>query len=992
MFFGAFNFIPSAKNARAAGNTYYVDQATGDDGHPGTEAEPWLTIQHAADSVVAGDTAYIKNGTYREDINFHISGTAENRITFSAYSGHSPVINGAYTATGWSVYSGNVYQATYNYSGTSLWEDTTNKLTRQANLVSVDAAGEWYLDDAGNTLYVWSSDSVDPGTHTIEVGVSGIGALSAGNTIGTSTSDLDYNTFIGLKTIHAHNDGINFHGDCDSLIFVNMTSEDNGYDGFSLHETSNATVTNLTVNRNGKCNIANVGDSYVSINGLTQTEGTYGPDTAANILFITNASADITNANISQGAHPSMYPFYPLTAGVVNISDSTITGSGTGTVNTQEHTTFNRVIIDGGGGGYTIRATVDSGDRVLIRNSIIRNIGTYGIYAITDNTQVRVENSLVIGQSVGNAFYAYAAGSNIDVYNTIVANNPLRTFTKLNGTINEDYNVLWNSGGYTAGITPGVHTISDDPDFINYTGGNYHLQLTSPAIDSGISTYSPTTDRDVKQKYDYPDIANTGAGALTYYDRGPYEYVLPPDPTFTSTSHPSHVIWYASPAVNMTLSSNGSTTTNYRYLVSAEAAPDKTAVQAGTFDADGTFNTTIPSDGQQYIHTIAVNLDNEPSTNYYSYLVRIDTTAPTISDISPSSGQSVSGTTSISATVSDASSGVASVKFYIDDTLKETDTSSPYSYSWDTTSYTNGSHTIKLVATDNVGNESQSSVVATVATPSPTPTPTTTAASSSTTTSTDETSTATASTSHPWWWYLFHGTGGTTAATSLESFTTSPTDLSTIEPDQEIIFDASSLGSNITSYTWNFGDGNTSDKKTISHKYEAPGRYTVTLTTTDKSGKTSTYTKTIDIHPLAPTISDIKADGTSIVITGKSFAQTAVNLSIHSNPYTGQAIANKDGKFSYTLDNASETLGEGDHTILANAAVILADNTQIISKDSKTYDFKVSVDNGKLKVEMKKTKTWEIVSIILGGVIIIGIGVVVVRRKRKGTRRVLATE
>ena len=212
------------------------------------------------------------------------------------------------------------------------------------------------------------------------------------------------------------------------------------------------------------------------------------------------------------------------------------------------------------------------------------------------------------------------------------------------------------------------------------------------------------------------------------------------------------------------------------------------------------------------------------------------------------------------------------------------------------------------------------------------------------------------------------------------------TDITDVEIDQAIIFDAALLGGDIAKYEWDFGDEITSSGVRVSHQYEKPGRYIVTLITTDKSGNKSTYTETVDIHPPVPTISDIKADGTNIVIVGRSFAETTVNLTIHSNPYSGQAVASEDGKFSYQIENGSETLGEGDHTALASAAVVLPDMTAIRSKDSKTYDFNVSVDNGKLKVEMKKTRTWQIVSLILG-VIIVGLVATVLRRKnRKGYR------
>jgi hypothetical protein len=53
-------YIPPTTN-----NTYYV-ATTGNDTNPGTQSQPWRTIQHAADTAQAGDTVIVKAGTYNE--------------------------------------------------------------------------------------------------------------------------------------------------------------------------------------------------------------------------------------------------------------------------------------------------------------------------------------------------------------------------------------------------------------------------------------------------------------------------------------------------------------------------------------------------------------------------------------------------------------------------------------------------------------------------------------------------------------------------------------------------------------------------------------------------------------------------------------------------------------------------------------------------------------------------------------------------------------
>jgi len=72
---------------------------------------------------------------------------------------------------------------------------------------------------------------------------------------------------------------------------------------------------------------------------------------------------------------------------------------------------------------------------------------------------------------------------------------------------------------------------------------------------------------------------------------------------------------------------------------------------------------------------------------------------------SPGSGSSVSGTTTVSASVSIIGLlTVQSVQFQLDgNNLGGADTSSPYSISWNTTGASNGSHTLSAVATATLG-------------------------------------------------------------------------------------------------------------------------------------------------------------------------------------------------------------------------------------------------------------------------------------------------
>jgi len=80
--------------ARSYGTVYYV-ATTGNDSNPGTRTSPWRTIQKAADTLIAGDTVYIRKGTYKERVTPKNSGTGPSRlITYASYPGETATIDG----------------------------------------------------------------------------------------------------------------------------------------------------------------------------------------------------------------------------------------------------------------------------------------------------------------------------------------------------------------------------------------------------------------------------------------------------------------------------------------------------------------------------------------------------------------------------------------------------------------------------------------------------------------------------------------------------------------------------------------------------------------------------------------------------------------------------------------------------------------------------------------------------------------------------------
>ncbi len=97
-----FLFWSSAAQLPVSAATYYVATG-GDNGDSGDQDHPWRDIQHAADTMVAGDTVYVRTGVYQERVVPQNSGNASNYITYAAFPGDLVTIDGdgVFLPPGW---------------------------------------------------------------------------------------------------------------------------------------------------------------------------------------------------------------------------------------------------------------------------------------------------------------------------------------------------------------------------------------------------------------------------------------------------------------------------------------------------------------------------------------------------------------------------------------------------------------------------------------------------------------------------------------------------------------------------------------------------------------------------------------------------------------------------------------------------------------------------------------------------------------------------
>jgi len=134
-------------------------------------------------------------------------------------------------------------------------------------------------------------------------------------------------------------------------------------------------------------------------------------------------------------------------------------------------------------------------------------------------------------------------------------------------------------------------------------------------------------------------------------------------------------------------------------IATAASSPFSFAWNTGNY-ANGSHTlqvTASDATGNIGSSSISLNVNN---------VVTKDTTPPVVSILSPISGSSlarVTGNLQISASVTD-NVAVSQVSFYIDNVLKCTDSSAPYTCTWNTKKAASGAHAITVTGWDTSGN------------------------------------------------------------------------------------------------------------------------------------------------------------------------------------------------------------------------------------------------------------------------------------------------
>ena len=268
-----------------------------------------------------------------------------------------------------------------------------------------------------------------------------------------------------------------------------------------------------------------------------------------------------------------------------------------------------------------------------------------------------------------------------------------------------------------------------------------------------------------------------------------------------------------------------------------------------TSNGDGTYTATLAApnvtsynvnDGHYYpITVVATNMagtattvnDQTATIGQYLRLRVLETTAPTITISSPTSGQYFgTASPSITFTITDAATGsgvdITSLKVIVDGTtyantssgVTATKITNGYSVTCVPTALADGSHTVKVSVSDNDGN----------------------AATSSTISFTTDTIAPTLNVTNP-------AESGTYTATAALTVTGTTSDSTSGTPTIKVSLNGADQGAVTVS------NGSFSKGVTLTN-----GANTIVITATDKAGRVTTITRTITLDTSSPVVASVE--------------------------------------------------------------------------------------------------------------------------------------
>ena len=397
-----------------SGSTFYVSKS-GSNSNSGSFTAPWLTIQHAANSVTAGATVYVETGVYNESVTFPASGTSSNYITFASYPGQTATIDGTgLSVTGTQGLINIINQSYIRVSGFEIRNYTTSS-------ASLTPAGIW-VTGSGTGLQLLNNM-----VHNI-----------------TTTSEKNGNAF-----------GIAVYGTSSTPI-TNLTISGNQVyslrtgESESVNVDGNVTyfsITNNIVHDNDNIGIDAIGFEGVGPTGFDQAKyGEVSGNTVYNISGITNPGEG--KSYDANGLYCDGCAYVIFERNTIYNCDIAMEAASEHKGHSSSYVTIrNNLFYDSNAVGVSIGGysnTVGASDHVVIVNNTLYNNNM-------KNQGAEFQIQYHSGSASGNIFennIVYAGTQNVWIYSFV---KPTTSYPAPPATL--DWNLYYSAAGYVQGTS-----------------------------------------------------------------------------------------------------------------------------------------------------------------------------------------------------------------------------------------------------------------------------------------------------------------------------------------------------------------------------------------------------------------------------------------------------------------------------------------------------------------------------------------------------------
>lgn len=356
--------------------------------------------------------------------------------------------------------------------------------------------------------------------------------------------------------------------------------------------------------------------------------------------------------------------------------------------------------------GENVSAYYGGNNGHIYRYNQSRNMIGTAAWAVNTANNWQLYGNVYADCTYGDGFVGFIGGSStgFQIYNETIIRPKVFTRQVSLGGSSVVKNCIFMMGSSTpsfdgctvsystfssGGSGTGAQTSTPTSIFVNYAGGDYRLAAPTAAGESMSAPYNA-------------DLAGNIRGADGVFDRGAFEYtgVVDSTPPVISgigasavTAAGAVITWTTSePATSVV---EFGTTTSYGQTASSASIVNTHVVTLSGLQGNTTYNYRVRS---------ADTAGNTATSGNFTFQTGTpDTTLPAVTLTAPANGSTWSNSVTLSATASD-NVGVGGVKFFVNGSEVAEDTTSPYSYSWDTRWVANGPQQICAQARDTTGN------------------------------------------------------------------------------------------------------------------------------------------------------------------------------------------------------------------------------------------------------------------------------------------------